>query len=422
MLLIHTAAAAAAVLLLALAGRWLAQRSGQPPVVGEVAVGLAVGPAVVLLAGRPALDVMLPDQVLGILRLVGEIGLVLFMVGVAHHIRPRRHGIGVRMLGAVTAGAAVLPLAAGGGLATWLVIRADDDLRGDAPSPALILMVALAFTVTAVPVLARILQHHGLDRTPEGLLAMTSAIVIDALMWVMLAVALTLVVGGGGRVAVAVATLVAASALLWTARSVLTRHAARFADRRHHGLVAVAVAAAAVLAAAVTHQAGLTVLLGAVLVGLAIPDGRQPDGDGFAVAVNRVVACGTFLMPLFFVTMGIGVLAESLSDTRWALFPVIMVLAVTSKILGTYLAVRLIGLPGAAGIRLGVLMNTRGLTEIAVLHAGLVAGIVTPTMFVLMVVMALATTVMTSPLLALMNGWASRQGRRDAASNRPSGS
>jgi Kef-type K+ transport system membrane component KefB len=403
MLLMHAAAAAAVVLLLALAGRWLAQRMGQPPVVGEIAVGLAVGPAVVLLAGRPALNVILPDQVLGVLRLVGEVGLVLFLVGVAYHIRPHRHGISGLALGAVTAGAAALPLTAGGGLAVWLVVQADNDLRGDAPAPAFILMVALAFAVTAVPVLARILQHHGLDRTPEGLLAMTSAIVIDALMWVMLAVALMLVVGGGGRLAAAVATAATAAVLLWIGRSALTRRAADFAADRHRGLLTVAVAAVALATAAATSHAGLTVLLGAVLVGLAIPNGRQSDANGFAVAVDRVAACGAFLLPLYFVTMGIGVFADSYANARWALFPVILVLAVASKVLGTYFAARLIGLPSAAGVRLGILMNTRGLTEIAILHAGLVAGIVTPALFVLMVVMALATTVMTGPVLTIVD-------------------
>jgi Kef-type K+ transport system membrane component KefB len=412
LLVVHAGIAGAAVLLLAWLGRRLAQLLAQPPVVGEIAAGLAVAPVVVVLAGRPALNMLLPAEVMELLWLVGEVGLALFLVGVAHHIRPGSYGLGGRTVTAVTVGASVPALVAGGGLAVWLLAHGGTDLRGEAPASAFVLLIALAFAVTAVPVLARILQHGGRDRTPEGMLAMTAAIAIDAAMWLLLAVALTLAAGRSAPAAVAAGTLAGGAVAAWTVRIALARPAAQLAAHRHRRLVAAAVAAAGLGAAAVTHRAGLTVLVGAVLVGLAIPPAADARRDGFAHAVGSVSRYGTALLPVFFLTISINLLAEPLADTTWALLPTVLALAVASKVIGTYLGARVAGLPGAAGIRLGILMNTRGLTEIAVLHAGLVVGIITPAIFVILVTTALVTTVMTGPLLAVADRWTLHVPRR----------
>jgi Kef-type K+ transport system membrane component KefB len=405
----HLAAAAAAVLLLAWLGRAAARALGQPPVIGEIAAGLAAGPVVVAVAGRPALDAVLPATVLAPLERAGEIGLALFLVGVAYHVRPGRAGIRTRTIGWVVAGAAVPSLAAGAALAGWIVRSGDPGLRGGAPAPAFVLMLAVALTVTAVPVLARILAGRGLDTTPVGTLALACAVVLDAAMWALLAVALALAAGWPGRSLAAAGTLAAGVVALLAGRVVLRGRRLRRAVARHPVPAAATVAVATVAAALVTSHQGLTAVLGAVLVGFALPDDR-PAG-GWSRPVQLVGRVGTVLVPLFFVATGVRLLVDAGAQVRWSVAAAIVVLATGSKVAGGFLGARAAGLPPAAAVRIGVLMNTRGLTEIAVLHAGLKARLVTPGLFLALLVMALVTTAATGPLLSLVDRWARRPRR-----------
>lgn len=422
MVLVHAGMVVLAVLALAGLGRWVAKRMAQPPVIGEIAIGLVIGPLVVAVAGKATLDMLLPGPVLEILRLVGEVGLVLFLVGVAYHIRPRSTGMRSGAIAWVIVGAAVPSLVAGAGLAAWLLWTGDPHLRGSAPAAALILMLAVALTVTAVPVLARLLASRRMESTPVGTLALATATVVDAAMWLMLAGALALATRSADRSVAAVGTVVVGLAAMLVARRVLSRCSAG----RWPVFTAVMIAVVTLAAAAITSHNGLTVVLGAVLVGIALPhhsatpEASGDDGTaGWAQPVHLVSRVGGVLVPVFFVATGIWLLANPVSGSPWALLPAVLLLAMTCKIAGTYVGARLAGLQQATALRVGVLMNTRGLTELAVLHAGLTAGVLAPDLFVLLVVVALATTVATAPLLAGIDWWEWRAAKRQTATRIP---
>jgi Kef-type K+ transport system membrane component KefB len=395
-------AACAAVLAFAALGRWVARRLGQPAVIGEIVVGLAAGPLLVLAAGgRRVLDGLPLDEI----RLVGEVGLALYLVGVAYEVRPARAGLPPRVLSWVVAGALVPPLAAGLALAAGISAAGGPRLRGDSPAPAFVLMLAVALSITAVPVLARILDDRGLTTAPEGVLSLAAAIAIDAVGWLLLAVTLALAAGGTGRVLASALTIAVGITAAFAVRRALG------STSRDHGVGStVALGVAALAAAFVTEHYGLTVVLGAVLVGLAVP-----HAPGWERPVRLVGRTGAFLVPVFFVVAGFHLLTGPLTAAGWLAVPVVLALAMSGKVFGSYAGARLARIPTRVAWRVGVLMNTRGLTELVVLQVGVEAKILTPTLYLPLLVMALVTTAATGPLLTALERPARSNLREDQA-------
>ncbi|MEV3991277.1 cation:proton antiporter [Streptomyces sp. NPDC049837] len=396
----HAVAALAVVLLLAAAGRSAARRLRQPEVIGEITVGLLAGPAVIALFGKTSLDALLPGPVFDILKLLGQAGLVLFLVGLAHKLRigpdrPPRH-----TMGWVVAGSLVPPLLTGLLLTGWVALTGGAAVRGTAPLPAFVLMVAVAMSITAVPVMSRILSDRGMGESAAGRLALASAIAIDAVGWLLLTVAISL---GAGDLT---SSLDSARALLFGAvcalavRYALRTRAARGLCVRVPRTTAVALGASALGVALAMEHMGMTAILGAALVGLAVPgDERAP----WAGAVSTVSRAGRALAPVFFVVTGITVLTGAFSAGSWSLIVVAVVLGCAGKLFGGYAGARLGGLPRSTAWRIGVLVNTRGLTELIVLQAGFSAGILSAPLVLALVVMALVTTAMTGPLLNVLD-------------------
>jgi Kef-type K+ transport system membrane component KefB len=156
---------------------------------------------------------------------------------------------------------------------------------------------------------------------------------------------------------------------------------------------------AALVAAAATERYRLTVVFGAVLVGLAVP--RRGQRAPWDRAVGLTATAGRWLVPVYFTTTGLTLLAGRAHPGAWATLAVTVGLATLGKLGGGYLGARIGGLPRWISLRLGILMNTRGLTEIVVLQAGYSAGILTPRLFLALVLMALLATACTGPLLSL---------------------
>lgn len=401
----HVAAALAVVLALAWAGRRSARLLGQPEVVGEITAGLLAGPTALTLLGDGPFEAALPQPVFDDLKLIGQAGLILFLVGLAHHMRsgpstpPRSATVWV------STGALIPPMLSGVLLACWVIASEEAALRGSAPLPAFILMTAVSMSISAVPVMARILSARRMENTAAGTLTLASAIVIDAAGWLLLTLALCLGSGSAGGFVSSMQALALGAACALAIRYGLRLPIARaFCLRAPYGMAGLLGAAAISVAITMEHL-GMTAILGAALVGLSIPTGTSVPWDRAVASVSRT---GRALVPAFFVVTGITVLNRSFSAAPWGLIALTIVLAVLGKGLGGYFGARFSGQSRHVSRQIGVLMNTRGLTELIVLQAGYEAGILTAPMMLTLVVMALVTTAMTGPALSLLERGRSR--------------
>jgi Kef-type K+ transport system membrane component KefB len=286
------------------------------------------------------------------------------------------------------------------------------------------LFLAAAMSVTAFPVLARILDDRGLRGTRIGTVAIAAAAVDDVTAWCILAAVVAVAhstgatgAAGGGLSAFATTIGLAAAwvvFLLAVVRPALARAAAR---RRvavpSAQLVSLAVVGAFVSAWA-TERAGVHALFGSFVAGVVVPRGGEADpahgglADMLAHRIEAVV--GAVLLPVFFAFTGLRTSVGLVQGgTAWALAGLILLVAVAGKLGGSAGAARLFGMPWREALAVGALMNTRGLMELVILNVGLDIGVITPTLFAMLVLMALVTTVMTSPLLGAL-----RQGRAHA--------
>lgn len=393
---VHVAAALAVVLVIGCAGRSAARLLRQPETVGEIVAGLLAGPAAVALLGRSKFDAVLPGDVLDIMKLVAEVGLVLFLVGLAHKLRLGAHRSSLRTSVWLVAGGLVPAMLAGVLFAGWILLADEPGVRGSAPLPAFLLMCAVALSITAVPVLARILAERNATETLEGRLSMTAAVVIDTAGWLLLSVAVGLSTGELNGFVQSVVVLGGGAAAALGVRGALRTRAAHNLCEQRPLITAVLLGAIALTMALTVERLGLTAIFGAVLVGLALP----PDGPWQQVA-NRVTSLGRGMIPFFFVVTGVTVFAGGIGPLPWALTAGAILLAALGKGVGSYFGARMAGQPKQTAVTVGVLMNTRGLTELIVLKVGYNADILTRPVFVALIVMAVATTVMTGPLLLL---------------------
>jgi Kef-type K+ transport system membrane component KefB len=393
------AAVFAAVLLISTAGRRIARRLHQPEVIGEITLGLLSGPAAIALLGRDTFDKVLPGSVFDIIKFIAQAGLVLYLVGLAHKLRigparpPRRSTLWV------SAGALVPPFLTGLLLAGWVLLTDDSAARGDAPLPAFLLMVGVAMSITAVPVMARILTDRGMHESAAGSLALAAAIVIDAVGWLLLTLAISLGSGSLSGTLHAVMALAFGGLSALAVRYALLTPVARRLCVKLPVPTAVLLGATALAVSLAMEHMGMTAILGAALVGLSIPG---DDASPWAPAVARVSRAGRTLAPAFFVVTGITVLTGGFAAAPWVLISLTVVLGCAGKCLGGYLGARRGGLDRPAARQVGVLMNTRGLTELIVIQAGLSSGILTAPLVLALVVMALTTSAMTGPLLNVL--------------------
>ncbi|MEU3502471.1 cation:proton antiporter [Streptomyces hundungensis] len=395
---VHVVAALGVFLLVGFLGRWLARRLGQPGVVGEIAFGMLLGPAVLGLAWPRAQSVLLPADVLGPLRDLGHAGLVLFLVGVAHELRLDASRLRDRAVAWTALGTFVPSLLVGAALGGWLVWLDRPSLRGTAPTGAFVLLVALALAVSAVPVLARVLADRGLTATRAGRLSLTSAALVDAVAWLLLAVVIAIATPGS-KGAWTAATVLAVGALAAAlGRRLLRTPPAERLCARWPWPVAVVLGLWVLLAADAAESLGLTAIFGAFVVGLMIP----PESPHWDEPVRRVSTLGLWLVPVFFIATGLRIWTAS-GGIPWLVAILATALAVLAKVGGGYAVSRLGGEGHAAALRVAVLLNTRGLTEIVLLQAGYSAGVLTSGLYLALLVTAVVTTSMTGPLLSLID-------------------
>ena len=373
-------------------------RLGQPPVVGEVLAGIMLGPS---LLGRVAPGLagqLLPAEIAPYLGLIAQIGVILYMFMVGLELDTASLiGRGHAAV-AISHASIVVPFLLGAGLALGLYSRLS---AGAVPFTVFALFLGVAMSVTAFPVLARILTDRGMSRSSLGVMALTCAAVDDVTAWCLLA----LVVGvaqakvGGAAVVVLGATGYIALMLL-VVRPLLMRFA-RFDQREDLSAGTIAmVLAGLLLSALLTEWIGIHAIFGAFILGAAMPS----DSVVARQLVRRLRdVVSVLFLPVYFVYTGMRTQIGLVSGSEeWLVCALIIGVATLGKFGGTLGAARLAGVGWRDATALGVLMNTRGLMELIVLNVGLDLGVISPKLFAMMVIMAVATTMATAPILLIV--------------------
>jgi Kef-type K+ transport system membrane component KefB len=390
--LLALAVVVAASRLLGAAFRYLRQ----PPVIGEVVAGILLGPS---LLGRVAPDVqafLLPPEVAPYLGVIAQVGVILFMflVGLALDTRLlRRHSSATV---AISHASIVVPFVCGSLLALWLYPELSSR---DVHFTGFALFMGVSLSVTAFPVLARILSDTGLARTRLGTLALACAAVDDATAWCLLAFVVSIVrAEGTSSFATLLFTLLYVAAMLLVVRPVVGRLVRRQELVGKLDRAATTLAFLGLLASAlVTESIGIHALFGAFLLGAIVPHDSLLARELTRRIEDFVVV---LLLPVFFAFTGMRTQMGLLdSATDWLFCGAIIAVACAGKFGGSALAGRLSGLGWREACSIGVLMNTRGLMELVVLNVGLDLGVISPRLFAMLVVMAVVTTLLTSPLL-----------------------
>jgi K+:H+ antiporter len=374
----------AVILVAAWAGGRLFERIGQPAVIGEIAAGVALGPTLLgALPGDPS-ESLFPADARAVLTLIGQLGLALFMFAVGWDLNlkvvRRREGAAV----SVSVLSILLPFALGLGLAAYL--HPEHGTVGGEPVPfgPFALFIGAALAMTAFPVLARILNEMRLSDTPLGALVLTAAAIDDVIGWTILAVALAALEASSAweyvRMVVECAAFV--TVVLYVVRPLLRRVT-----------TPALVLPIALAGAYLTDAIGIHAVFGAFLVGVAMP--RPQDGE----ARRTLAPVVAVLAPIYFVMSGMAVDIPGLRAADLAAFGLILVAACAGKFFGAYAGARMARIPRRDAAAVGVLMNTRGLIEIVLLTVGRDQGLIDDRLFTLFALMAIATTLLTSPAL-----------------------
>jgi Kef-type K+ transport system membrane component KefB len=374
----------------------LFRKLGQPSVVGELLAGIALGPS---LLGRIAPDVqayVLPSEVMPLLNIIAQLGIVLYMFLVGLSLDGAALRTRTRAVIVISHASIVVPFLLGIALAVGLYSRF---APANVPFTVFALFIGVAVSVTAFPVLARIIADHDMRGTELGTIALTCAAVDDVTAWCLLAVIVSVTrnepqaaaITIGLTIALVVGMAVVARPLLH--RLARIREQAGAFSQAHFAIVLVGVLVAATCAEGI----GIHALFGAFMLGAMIPHDSALARD-LASRLEDLV--GVLLLPCFFAFTGMRTQILLLGEpTEWLICAGVIVVASVGKLGGSALAARLMGIGWRDSIALGVLMNTRGLVEIVVLNIGLDLGVLSPALFAMLVVMALVTTFATSPLL-----------------------
>ncbi|MER7787080.1 cation:proton antiporter [Streptomyces sp. NPDC097640] len=389
----------------------VAGRFGQPPVVGEMIAGVVLGPSLFGLLAPDASAAVFPPELTPVLYVAGQIGLVALMFHAGYEFRAHAgRGLAGPAVAISSAGVAI-PLLLGVGLT--FVSHGHVDIFVDGVSVwVTAAFVGVALAITAFPMLARIITERGLAGTRHGSLSLASGATDDAAAWLMLAGVLSVAAEetgpvvkavGGSLLFVAVLFLLGRRLLAW----IVTRPGLSEETRL---LFTVAVL---FCAAWFTDIIQLYAVFGAFCVGLAMP--RHEASERMVKTIQGVTQ--VVFVPMFFTYSGLNTRFDVFSDPAVMAFgAACVVLAAVGKFGGCWAAAKLCGEPGPVAVRVGALMNARGLMQLIALNIGLAAGIVGDELFAALVLVALVTTVMTVPVLS----WLDRREARSAVAEEPS--
>lgn len=387
------------------AAGWVLQKLGQPPVIGEIAAGIVLGPSVLGLLWPSGAAALLPQMVLPQLNVLAQLGVVLFvfLTGLELNTRLLR---GRGHLAVVVSHVSIaVPFLLGVLLAVIAYMKFSPEGVGYL---AFALFFGVSMSVTALPVLVRILMDVGMFRSEVGVVALTCAVIDDVTAWCLLALVVALVTASSMMGVLLTVALTAAfvSLLMFAVRPLLVKLVDRATPSRLRAMAPLALVAV-LLCAMSTEWIGVHAMFGAFLFGLVFPRGNAIE----EWLHDKVGGLTTALMlPLFFAYSGlrteIGLIGGDIGLWLWT--GLILLVAVLGKLAGSAIAARTVGESWNRSLQVGTLMNCRGLTELVVLNIGLDLGVLSPTLFTMLVIMALVSTAMAAPMVT----WLARREKR----------
>jgi Kef-type K+ transport system membrane component KefB len=375
----------------------VAQRLGQPRVIGQILAGILLGPTLLGQLPGHLTSHLFPKATLLPISVLANVAVVIFMFVVGYELDLRSLRGTRRAAPLVAAGALLIPMALG--MAAVFVFRPGFEALGGPhhPSRSFVLFIGVAVSISALPVLASIVRERGIAGTTAGITATAAAGIMDALAWLVLAAAL---VGTGhkpGRPLAVTAVLIVAFAAAMLA---IVRPGLRWWIRRQRSLLSnqLLIAVALALGSAwVTAALGLHPVFGGFLAGLTMP---SLDGSPDESVLRPLEEAANLLLPLFFVVTGLSLNIGSLGGEAFAMLALVCVIASAGKAGPAYVASRAGGLAPRESAAVAALVNARGLTELIALNVGLADGIIGRKLFSVLVLMALIMTVLTAPVLA----------------------
>ncbi|QLE43780.1 sodium:proton antiporter [Nostoc sp. C052] len=369
----------------------------QPLVIGEIVAGIMLGPSLLGLVAPHLAVTLFPPETFPFLNVLSQVGLIFFMFLIGLELNPKYLG-GQLEVAVLTSHVSILmPFSLGTLLAVVLYPLVSN---ASVSFTAFALFLGAAMSITAFPVLARIITENNLQGTRLGTLALTCAAVDDVTAWCLLAVAIAVARTGNfaGAIPTIIASIVYIGLMLTVGRWFLQRLAKHYLRAgRLSQLLLAGIYMGVVASALITELIGIHLIFGAFLLGAAMPKNEDLVRE-LAVKTEDFVLI--FLLPIFFAYSGLRTEIGLLNRPElWFLCALVLGVAIAGKYIGTYVAARVSGISKREASALGWLMNTRGLTELIVLNIGLELGVISPLIFTMLVIMALVTTFMTSPLL-----------------------
>jgi len=380
---------------------WVFRKIGQPSVIGEIIAGIVLGPSLLGLYFPEFSMVLFPIESLGNLQFLSQIGLILFMfvIGMELDLKVLRNRAKEAIV--ISHASIVIPFALGIGLAYFVYFRFAP--VGVAFLPFALFM-GIAMSITAFPVLARIVQERGIHKTKLGAIVITCAAADDITAWCILAAVIAIVKAGTFVSSLYIIGLAISYVIvmLFVVKPFLKKIGELYGtkDKLNKPVIAIFFLTL-IISSYTTEIIGIHALFGAFMTGVIMPDIRKFR----IVFIEKVEDVSVILLlPLFFVFTGLRTEIGLLNDPYlWRVTGFIILVAVVGKFFGSALAAKFVGQNWRDSLTIGALMNTRGLMELIVLNIGLDLKVLTPEVFTMMVIMALVTTFMTGPTLNIID-------------------
>lgn len=380
---------------------WVFRKIGQPSVIGEIIAGIVLGPSLLGMYFPEFSAILFPVASLGNLKFLSQIGLILFMfvIGMELDLKILKNKANEAIV--ISHASIIIPFALGIGLAYFVYNQFAPE---GVTFLSFSLFMGIALSITAFPVLARIVQERGIHKTRLGAIVITCAAADDITAWCILAVVIAIVKAGSFVSSLYIISLAVlyVVAMIYVVKPFLKRIGDLYGSKESIVKPVVAIFfLVLIMSSYATEVIGIHALFGAFMAGVIMPD--VPKFRTIFIDKVEDVAL-ILLLPLFFVFTGLKTEIGLISDPYLLkVTGFIILVAVVGKFLGSALAAKFVGQSWRDSFTIGALMNTRGLMELIVLNIGLELKVLTPEVFTMMVIMALVTTFMTGPALDLIN-------------------